>query len=155
MPGYRSPDPLSRRALLSTVGAVAVAGCLSDDDPPTPGLDEISIRNSLDRKVDAQVTVFKSDDQVYDRTHTLAGFDGYAPGSVVIEEPWMGANERYEVQIDVPSFDENTFKTEQFLEMAGSVDDIACFDLSVALSGRTIGFFVGANETCSPPRKDE
>jgi hypothetical protein len=67
----------------------------------------------------------------------------------------MGANERYEVQVDVASFDENTFKTEQFLEMAGSVGDIACFDLSVDFSGETIGFYVGANETCSHPGKDE
>jgi hypothetical protein len=155
MSEFTSIGPLSRRALLSTLGTVTVAGCLSEDDPPTPGLDEIYIRNSLDRKVDAVVTVFKSDEQVYDRTHTLAAFDGYAPGSVVIEEPWMHANERYEVQVDVASFDENTFKTEHFLEMAGGVDDIACFDLSVEFSCETIGFYVGANETCSQPGKDE
>jgi hypothetical protein len=155
MSEFTSPSRLSRRGLLSVAGAAAVAGCLSEDEPPPPGLDRIYLFNSLNRKVDAEVTVFKSDKPVYDRTHTLAAFDGYAPGSAVIEEPWMGANERYEIRVDAASFDKNTFKTEHFLEMAGNVDDIACFKVDIQFSGETIGFYVGANETCSHPGNDE
>lgn len=82
---------MNRRALLATVPAIAIGGCLGTDDPPLPRLAYVWLVNDRETQVSVAVTVTDDGETVFSRTYDLAASgDG---GNVSTDHPVDGRGE--------------------------------------------------------------